>query len=128
MIPTSMGAGANDPAKKLQALYDKLPPAEQKTLLDFAEFLAGRCQQSLAPVDITPRNIPRPESESVVGAIKRLSESYHMVDRSKMLHETSGLMAQHVMQGRDAVEVIDELELLFERYYQRQFGEGSGEA
>lgn len=119
MIPTVGNQGRND-AKTLQEIYARLPAEEQKTLLDFAEFLAARCQ----PVerDTAVRHIPRPESESVIAAIKRLSDSYHMIDRSKMLHETSGLMAQHLMQGRDAVEVIDELELLFQRYYQKQFG------
>jgi hypothetical protein len=41
-----------------------------------------------------------------------------MLDRSKMLNETSVLMTQHVISGRDAVEVIDELEILFRRHYE----------
>jgi hypothetical protein len=40
-----------------------------------------------------------------------------------MLNETSGLMTEHLMQGRPAPEVIDELEALFRRHYQQQFGE-----
>lgn len=110
---------AQDDAR-LAALYNRLPAAERETLLAFAEFLVSR---SGVPVDITPRPTERPAQESVVAAIKRLSASYHMLDRSKMLHETSGLMTEHLMQGRPAPEVIDELEALFRRHYQQQFGE-----
>lgn len=110
---------AQDDAR-LAALYNRLPAAERETLLAFAEFLVGR---SGVPVDITPKPVERPAQESVVAAIKRLSASYHMLDRSRMLHETSGLMTEHLMQGRPAPEVIDELEALFRRHYQQQFGE-----
>lgn len=110
---------AKDDAR-LTALYNRLPAAERETLLAFAEFLVSR---SAVPLDITPRPAERPAQESVVAAIKRLSASYHMLDRSKMLHETSGLMSEHLMQGRPANEVIDELEALFRRHYQKQFGD-----
>ncbi len=111
--------------KRLLQCYAKLAEAERNTLLDFAEFLLARSPDSEQTVDITPRPVPRPEEESVIAAIKRLSDVYHMLDRSRMLHETSGLMAQHVMQGREAAEVIDELELLFQAHYEKQFGEQS---
>ena len=42
-----------------------------------------------------------------------------MLDRSRMLNETSSLMTQHVIHGRAAGEVIDELEQLFRRHYER---------
>ncbi|GAB6044338.1 hypothetical protein [Endothiovibrio diazotrophicus] len=84
-------------------------------LLAFAEFLYGRRPRK--PEVVEPREIPRPTEESVVKAIRRLSESYPMLDRGKVLHETSMLMSQHVMQGRPAVEVVDDLELLFRRHY-----------
>jgi len=35
-----------------------------------------------------------------------------------LLNETSSLMTQHIVQGRDAVEVIDDLETLFDQHYQ----------
>jgi hypothetical protein len=66
---------------------------------------------------LEPRAVSRPTKESVVGAIKRLSHSYHMLDRGAMLHETSTLMAAQVLHGRPAPEVIDELEDLFARCY-----------
>ena len=66
-----------------------------------------------------PRDIPRPDSEKVVAAIKRLSQTYFMLDKSKMLGYTSDLMTQHIIHGRDGVEVIDELELVFLREYEK---------
>ena len=55
----------------------------------------------------------------MVAAIRRLSASYYMLDRRFLLHEASGLMAAHVMQGRSAESVIDELETLFAETYKR---------
>jgi len=113
------------PANRLTAIYDSLPEAEKKTLLDFAEFLAARCERD-RPVSTEPTAIPRPEDESVVAALKRLRETYHMLDHSKMLHEASSLMAQHMMQGRPAGEVIDDLEQMFRRDFDKfleQLGE-----
>jgi hypothetical protein len=40
-----------------------------------------------------------------------------MLDRHLMLDETSTLMAGHVLRGRPARDVIDELEALFARHY-----------
>jgi hypothetical protein len=42
-----------------------------------------------------------------------------MLERDKMLDDTSSLMMKHVMQGRDACSVINDLERLFEQHYQR---------
>lgn len=106
--------------RRLLQSYRRLHKTEQGNLLAFAEFLVERCG---IPQDTEIRSLARPESETVVGAIKRLSASYHMLDRSKMLHETAGLMSEHLLHGRPAVEVIDDLELIFSRHYQQQYGE-----
>ena len=107
----------NKTEKRLREILDELPEAQVAALLEYAEFLAARYggpKEVIAPLDI-----PRPERESVMKAIKRLGATYPMLDRSKMLNETSVLMTQHVIQGRDAVEVIDELEILFRRHYEK---------
>ena len=104
--------------KKLLALFRSLAPDEQKMMLDFAEFLTQRAQPQ-AVAYAAPVLLPGKENETVVGAIKRLGASYPMLDRSKMLDETSILMTQHVMQGRDKAEVIIDLEAMFARHYQR---------
>jgi hypothetical protein len=114
--------GAAKPDKRLLELYARLPEAERQSLLDFAEFLASRCEPA-EPVSLEPKEIPRPQDESVVAAMKRLRETYHMLDHSKLLHEASGLMAQHLMQGRPAPEVIDELEQMFLRHFEKLAGE-----
>lgn len=109
-------------AASLLACWDQLDDSSREQLTAFAEFLVARQGYDARPVP-APALEPRPEAESVVAALKRLSRGYHMIDRSKMLPETSALMTQHVMDGRAAHEVIDELEVLFERHYQRLLGE-----
>ena len=109
----------------------RLGAADRSTLLAFAEFLLTRTQPVPQPDDTAaadpvvpePQAIPRPERESVVAAVKRLSRTYPMLDKSKMLGETSDLVGQHVVQGREAVEVIDELETVFKRHYRAMKGD-----
>ncbi len=112
------GKSGDRPDKRLVELYAQLPEADRKSLLDFAEFLASRCEPA-EPVSLEPLTIPRPAEESVVAAMKRLRETYPMLDHSKLLHEASGLMAQHLMQGRPAPEVIDDLEQMFLRQLEK---------
>jgi hypothetical protein len=114
------------PEKRLLELYNGLPEAERKSLLDFAEFLAGRATPTAPAVPQQPLAIPRPDGETVVAAMKRLRATYPMLDHSKMLHEASGLMAEHMMQGRPGGEVIDELEVMFVRYYEKHSGNDEG--
>ncbi len=109
-----------DDQRKLLKLYAELSEQDKSSLLAFAEFLLQRSGPMHETAEPTPDPvpIPRPEVESVVSAIKRLSRSYHMLERSELLTETSSLMTAHIMHGRSATEVIDELELLFERHHQ----------
>lgn len=115
---------AGTPADKLLALLQDLPEDKQQELLEYAEFLHKR-HGGAASAQV-PLEIPRPENETVVRAIKRLRETYPMLDPAKLLHETSELMFKHTMQGQPAGEVIDELEILFRRHYQRRAGERRG--
>ena len=108
--------------KKLLSVFKKLAVADRENLQAFAEFLLDRHLQKTpqpTPESIPkPQHTPRPESESVVAALKRLSATYSMLDKPQLLNESSVLMTQHVMQGRDVNEVIDDLEVLFARFYQ----------
>ncbi|OQW92630.1 MAG: hypothetical protein BWK79_14260 [Beggiatoa sp. IS2] len=108
---------ANSPLRRLQEIFEQLPSAEQATLLAFAEFLYERAEILSKPLP-EPQLIPRPANESVVAAIKRLAKSYPMLEKKKVLDETSNLMTQHILQGRNPVEVIDELEIVFLRHYE----------
>jgi hypothetical protein len=103
--------------KRLKHIFSELPEAEQKNLLDFAEFLLSRVETIAPPLEINL--IPRPTQETVVAAIKRLTQTYPMLDRGQLFNETSTLMTQHIMQGRIASEVIDNLEAVFIKHYQR---------
>ncbi len=108
--------------QRLLNLFRALPAAGRETLLSFAEFLAQREAAHRAPAGadvVEPVDIPRPASESVVAAIRRLSSTFPMLDRDALLHETADLMSAHVIQGRSAADVIDELEVIFRRHYER---------
>ena len=110
--------------RRLLKLYQTLPKQEQANLMAFAEFLAHRAEAAEGEADQAtepppPKPIARPQRETVVAAIRRLSESYFMLDRQVLFHETAGLMSAHVLQGRPARDVIDELEQLFADHYQR---------
>lgn len=121
--------------RRVVKLMRSLRPEDRATLLRFAQFLAAgggaakvqaadeRPAAAAAPepdLEPTPAPIPepRPADETVVAAIKRLRRVYPMLDPGAMLHETSALMAAHVLQGRDASAVIDELERLFAIQYE----------
>ena len=103
--------------RKLFSLYSAMDQAGKSALVEYAEFLAQRHRAEQHSV--TPLEIGRPQDESVVAAIKRLSQTYPMLDRQALLHETSSFMMQHMMQGRAAVEVIDDLEVYFRDQYEQ---------
>jgi hypothetical protein len=105
--------------KKLLRLLETLSAEQQNTVFAFVEFLAARNPAAEAAIPQEPLAVPRPAEESVVKAIKRLRKTYPMLNPDKLLHETSGLMMKHVMHGKPAVEVIDELEVLFARHYEK---------
>jgi len=107
----------NKKPKNIKDIYDALPADSRNSLMDFAEFLFQRDAPAEA-VSLQKQELPRPETESVVAALKRLNASYPMIERKLVFHESSSLMTEHILQGRDAGDVIDELESLFDRHYQ----------
>ena len=124
---------ASKESQQLISLFDSLSITDQSSLLSFAEFLVQRNPDSMlvtsAPAVSEPEPVPkpellpRPENERVVAAVKRLSKSYFMLDKRKILGLTSDLMTQHILQGKEADLVIDELEETFSEFY-RQLVEG----
>lgn len=124
MLPPKM-PGASPDQQKLLRLYRQLTAGDRETLLSFATFLVERKGMSDAsgaaaesPL-LDAQDIPRPDDETVIAAMRRLTATYPMVEKDDLLHEASGLMTKHVMQGRPAGEVIDELEVVFRRHYER---------
>ena len=108
---------------RLTDIYQLLNDATQQSLLDYAEFLyadkSRRAKQQADAEDIPdePLSIPRPDQETVIAAIKRLSKTYPMLDSEKILHQTAHYMTQHIIHGQDAIEVIDELEVFFQQSF-----------
>lgn len=99
-------------------LYQALDDSRKKSLSDFADFLYAQAEPVLKEVQ-APDDIPRPEQETVVGAIKRLKATYHMIGSMSVFSEASALMTDHMVKGRDVVEVIDEMEVLFEDAFKK---------
>jgi len=124
-----MGSDLN---KALLETLEKLSSTDQSAVVSFAEFLlcrsTGVSMPSFEPVEPTadkppeeipePVHIPAPEDERVIAALKRLSKTYSMLSKNKTLGMTSDLMTQHIMQRREASEVIAELERVFQEEYE----------
>lgn len=112
--------------RELLKLFKSLSDTDKQALLKFAAFLDSQSHQADDPVGIDelaetplPKEIERPPEESVIKAIKRLTKTYYMVDKSTLIHETSELMTDHLIKGRDAASVIDDLEEIFKSAYEK---------
>ena len=122
----------NEQERNLLAYFRKLSQQDAHALLRYAAFLVGE-QRSIEMPDVgrqavvsdTPVAIPqpqiteRPEKERVVDALKRLSAAYPMLETKQLLDKASALVAQHVMFGKPANVVIDEIEKLFAQAYEQ---------
>jgi hypothetical protein len=107
---------------KLLDLFEQLTSEQQDKLIAFAEFLTVGAQEG--PVAAEPVAIPRPAAETVTMAIRRLTKSYPMLDRRRLMGEASQLLAQHALQGRPSAAVIDDLEVLFSRQFEQHKAKG----
>ena len=99
-------------------LYEAMDDERKISLCDFADFLyaqAGPINKEIPQ----PEEIQRPEKETVVGAVKRLKATYHMIESMTVFSAASELMTDHMVKGRDVVEVINEMEILFEQSYDK---------
>lgn len=103
---------------KLQRLFGELTDDDRITVLSFVEYLHNRQQRVVVALPLQlPLEIPRIADESVPAALKRLRQTYPMLDASDLLAEASDLLSQYLMLGRAAPDVIDEMESLFLRHY-----------
>ena len=118
MLPVSNSQKGSD-GKRLSAIFNRLNAADKQALLRFAEYLEHVSEPEEKLPLAEPVLIERPENESVVKAIKRLTASYPMIEKEKLLHQTSDLMAAHLINGKTASEVIDQLESVFADHYQQ---------
>jgi hypothetical protein len=108
---------ATDNKSKLLAIFETLNEGKQTSLIDYAEFLQSK--GDLVSVEVqAPLGIERPSDESVVGAIKRLKQTYPMIESMSVFSAASSLMTEHMINGRDVIEVVDEMQVIFEEAYQ----------
>lgn len=121
----------NELEQKLLSYFRQLSQSDSHALLRFAGYLASgqqadtkhEPQTEVEAVPAGPAEIPcpqlteRPENERVVDALKRLSNAYPMLEKKILLDKASGIVAQHVMFGKPAKVVIDEIENLFADAY-----------
>jgi len=93
-----------------------LPDEALDSLCEFAEFLVAKYP---APeLEQAYVSLPRPQGESVIAAIRRLSKSYPMLDKTTLFDQTSAAMSAHILQDISAEESIDKLETVFREKYQ----------
>ena len=112
----------NSNRKNLIEIFDTLDSGRQISLIDFAEFLQSKGDLVVKKMS-QPVVIERPDKETVVGAIKRLKETYPMIESMAVFSSASELMTDHMVKGRDVVEVIDEMEKIFEDFYSKMLKE-----
>ncbi len=110
--------------KQLVQIFKQLNEVDQSSILSFAEFLISKSGlgselNNETKILENPVDIKRPEDEKVVIAIKRLSKTYPMIKKSSVFDKAAKLMTDHMLHGKNAVLVIDELELLFDGHYKQ---------
>jgi len=115
---TKANSSRTKSSQQLIKLYESMDEEQQRSLSDFADFLFDRHGPAIKEI-LPPEDIPRPEQETVVGAIKRLKSTYHMVESMAVFSSASSLMTEHMVKGRDVNEVIDDMEKLFEDAYRK---------
>ena len=101
---------------ELSDIYEAMDDQRKQSLSDFAGFLYAQADPVSKEIP-PPDDIPRPEEETVVGAIKRLKLTYPMIGSMTVFSAASALMTEHMVNGRNVVEVIDEMEVLFVTAY-----------
>ncbi len=99
-------------------LYEAMDDERKRSLCDFADFLYAKADPVSKEIP-PPEHVPRPQQESVVGAVKRLKVKYYMIESMSVFSAASTLMTDHMVKGRDVIEVIDEMEMLFEEAYDK---------
>ena len=112
--------------QKLLKYFSQLDTKNRQKVLEFAEFIAQKMSQSGHMSESNqnqelqePQDIPRPKQENVIRALKRLSKTYYMLNNELILGEATQFVSQHIMQGRAAEDVIDDLENLFTIHYEK---------
>lgn len=105
-------------AKNMIEIFDTLDDERRTSLVDYAQYLQSK--GGLVEKEIgEPLDIPRPEEETVVGAVKRLKLTYPMIESMSVFSAASSLMTENMVNGRDVIEVIDDMEKLFDESFEK---------
>ena len=107
---------------QLLKIYSGLPAEQANTLFEFALFLATKTHTEppkTKPVVSEPLGIPRPDKESIIGAIKRLKKNYPMLDSDKLMNDTQNILTQHLLKGKALLECVEEVEQIFLSHYEK---------
>ncbi len=111
----------SDGKRRLLDLYGQMDEPARSSLLDYAQFLNQRRQQATEQKPPSKKlDIPRPDDESVIAAIKRLRQTYPMLDSKQLINQTSLYLSENLLQGQKAQVVIDKLEVYFDKQYSEQ--------
>lgn len=113
-------AGRGSERWELSELAEGLSAEDRRTLLEFARFLASRGGRSAGAARV---GLPRPAVETVVQAVKRLNASYPALERKRLVTRVGALLSSHMVEGREASSVIDELEALYIAVHREAGGE-----
>lgn len=106
-------------SRELNSLMSQLGQEHQRAIVDYATFLVQQYNIKMPVKEgLKPEDIARPEQETVIAAIKRLKKTYYMLDSDLLLDVTSSLMGQHILRGREALAVINELQSVFQAKYE----------
>lgn len=109
----------NASERRLLQAWRGLSEDKRASLLDYAEFLEQRTGAKDVPsVPLTPLDIARPSTESVIKSVRRLKVTYPMLETDHdLLNEVSAQMTRHIIHGDTASQVIDRLEIIFRQKY-----------
>lgn len=107
----------NQDERDLLTRYRALDAENRRMVSEFAAFLATRETPPAPHIPTEPLDLPRPVDETVMQAIKRLRATYPMLDQTALLNDVSQHVTDHLVKGRPATEVIDDLEAMFRRQY-----------
>ena len=105
---------------ELNTTIDLLDENQQDFLLQFAKFLLSSTKEKTNEDDVkkTKREISPPDNESVIKSLRRLRESYYMLNADKLMNITVEQMTAHLVKGQDKKTTITNLEKIFSDAYQ----------
>jgi hypothetical protein len=105
---------------ELLKINKELTTQNQQSLLSYAQFLLSEQQPTSQPPQ-HPLTIPRPQTETVIGALKRLRKTYPMIDPDTVMDRTAELVTAHLIHGKPAADIIDQCEQVFLETYQHHY-------